>query len=238
MRRDVRRTGSSSGWATPAPTTPAPGTTSGYLVADELADRMGGSWKAHKSGRADVVEGRLGGLPGLRASCSAGPRSLHERVRRTGRRRCCNFYKVEPERLDRRSTTSSTSPYGDAAGQVRWRRQRPQRAASRSARSLGTGDYYRVRVGVGRPPGRQDPADFVLRDFSSAERKELDLQVDRAADAVESLITDGLERTQNHYNAMSCPVSSRRRLILVEDALEGAVFGGVVGGVGRSSRPR
>ena len=54
--------------------------------------------------------------------------------------------------------------------------------------SLGTGDFYRVRAGIGRPPGRQDPADFVLSDYSAAERKELPFQVDRAADAVESLI--------------------------------------------------
>ena len=66
-------------------------------------------------------------------------------------------------------------------------------------RSLGTGDFYRVRVGIGRPPGRQDPADFVLRDFSAAERKELDAGR-RAADAVESLVTDGLAAAQNIYN--------------------------------------
>ena len=52
--------------------------------------------------------------------------------------------------------------------------------------SLGTGDFYRVRAGIGRPPGRQNPADFVLSDYSPAERKELPFQVDTAADAVES----------------------------------------------------
>ncbi len=67
-------------------------------------------------------------------------------------------------------------------------------------RSLGTGDFARVRFGVGRPPGRQDPADFVLRDFSAAERKELAFHVDRAADAVEALLADGLERAQNTFN--------------------------------------
>ena len=71
----------------------------------------------------------------------------------------------------------------------------------RSMRSaLGTGDFYRVRVGIGRPPGRQDPADFVLSNYSATERKELPLQVDRAADAVESLVADGLERTQQRFN--------------------------------------
>ena len=64
-------------------------------------------------------------------------------------------------------------------------------------RSLGTKDYLRVRVGIGRPPGRQDPADFVLRDFSGTERKELDLLVAEAADAAELLLERGLEATQN-----------------------------------------
>ena len=68
-------------------------------------------------------------------------------------------------------------------------------------KSLGTGDYYRLRFGVGRPPGRQSPADFVLNEFSPAERKDLPFAVDRSADAVESLLTDGLEVTQAKYNS-------------------------------------
>ncbi|SNS73640.1 peptidyl-tRNA hydrolase [Geodermatophilus pulveris] len=65
------------------------------------------------------------------------------------------------------------------------------------SRSTGTRDYLRVRVGIGRPPGRQDPADFVLRDFSATERKELDLLVAEAADATEELLALGLEAAQN-----------------------------------------
>jgi PTH1 family peptidyl-tRNA hydrolase len=68
-------------------------------------------------------------------------------------------------------------------------------------RSLGSREYLRVRVGIGRPPGRQDPADFVLEDFRAAERKELPFYVDRAADAVEALITMGLEAAQNRFHA-------------------------------------
>jgi PTH1 family peptidyl-tRNA hydrolase len=64
-------------------------------------------------------------------------------------------------------------------------------------RSTGTKDYLRVRVGIGRPPGRQDPADFVLKDFSATERKELDLLVAEAADATEELLALGLEAAQN-----------------------------------------
>jgi PTH1 family peptidyl-tRNA hydrolase len=67
-------------------------------------------------------------------------------------------------------------------------------------RSLGSGDFYRVRVGIGRPPGRQDPADFVLRPFPAAERRELPLVLETAADATESLLADGLERTQSRFN--------------------------------------
>ena len=67
--------------------------------------------------------------------------------------------------------------------------------------SLGTKDYHRVRVGIGRPPGRMDPADFVLRDFSPTERKELPFVVDEAADAVESLVTLGLLDAQQRVHA-------------------------------------
>ncbi len=66
--------------------------------------------------------------------------------------------------------------------------------------SLGSRDYLRVRVGIGRPPGRQDPADFVLKDFSGAERKDLGFLVDRAADAVEALLTAPLEQAQNVFH--------------------------------------
>jgi PTH1 family peptidyl-tRNA hydrolase len=67
-------------------------------------------------------------------------------------------------------------------------------------RSLGSGEFNRVRLGIGRPPGRMDAATFVLRDFGATERKDLDLELERAADAVEALVTDGLERTQNAFN--------------------------------------
>jgi PTH1 family peptidyl-tRNA hydrolase len=68
-------------------------------------------------------------------------------------------------------------------------------------RSLGTGNYVRVRLGVGRPPGRVDPADFVLRDFSPSERADVALLLERAADAVESILDEGLEAAQNRFHA-------------------------------------
>ena len=67
--------------------------------------------------------------------------------------------------------------------------------------SLGTGDFFRVRAGIGRPQGRQSPADFVLAGYSAAERKELSFQVDTAADAVECLIEKGLAETQQRFNS-------------------------------------
>ena len=67
-------------------------------------------------------------------------------------------------------------------------------------RALGSKEYLRVRVGIGRPPGRQDPAEFVLKDFSSTERKELDLLIAEAADAAEALLARGLEAAQNEVH--------------------------------------
>jgi peptidyl-tRNA hydrolase, PTH1 family len=69
--------------------------------------------------------------------------------------------------------------------------------------SIGTKDYLRVRFGIGRPPGRQDPADFVLKRFSATERKEVGFAVDLAADAVGALLEDGLEPAQNRFHALS-----------------------------------
>jgi PTH1 family peptidyl-tRNA hydrolase len=67
--------------------------------------------------------------------------------------------------------------------------------------AFGTAEYYRVRLGIGRPMGEQDPADFVLKAFSKVEQKDLGEFIVRGADVVESLISDGLERTQTRYNS-------------------------------------
>jgi PTH1 family peptidyl-tRNA hydrolase len=69
--------------------------------------------------------------------------------------------------------------------------------------AMGDKGYVRVRFGIGRPPGRQDPADYVLRDFAAAERKELGYLVDRAADVVEAVLEHGVEATQNVFHAES-----------------------------------
>ena len=67
--------------------------------------------------------------------------------------------------------------------------------------AFGTAEYYRVRLGIGRPMGEQDPGDFVLKAFSKVEQKDLGEFIVRGADVVESLINEGLERTQTRYNS-------------------------------------
>src|ERR671922_591989 len=68
------------------------------------------------------------------------------------------------------------------------------------AGALRSPDFLRVRVGIGRPPGRQDPADFVLRPIGKRDRAEIEVLVAHAADAVRSLVTEGLVRTQDRFN--------------------------------------
>jgi PTH1 family peptidyl-tRNA hydrolase len=170
----------------------------GYLVDDVLAERMGSPFRVHKSGRADVVEGRLGpvGAETPRVVL-ARPRSyMNESGGAVST--LAKFYKVPPERIIAVHDELDI-PYG--ALRIKLGGGDNGHNGLRSMRSsLGTGDFYRVRVGIGRPPGRQDPADFVLSNYSTAERKELKMNVVEAADAVESLVADGLERTQQRFN--------------------------------------
>ena len=165
----------------------------GTMVLDLLAERVGGRFKAHK-GRADLVQTRLAGQRALLAKpkCymneSGGPAaSLRD------------FFKVPVQRvvvvhdeLDIPYGTVRLKLGGGDGG---------HNGLRSITSSLGTKDYLRVRVGVGRPPGRQDPADYVLKDFSAAERKELGFHVDRGADAVEALLTGPLAAAQNVFHA-------------------------------------
>ena len=172
----------------------------GYLVADELARRLGVSFKAHRASRTDLAEGRLppqAGRPGPRVVLVR-PRCYMNEVGGPTKA-VLSFFKVGTERLvavhDELDIPFDTMRVKFAGGDNGHNGLRSIRG------SLGTGDFYRVRVGVGRPPGRQDPADFVLSNYSSTERKELPFQVDRAADAVESLLTLGLAETQQRFNS-------------------------------------
>jgi PTH1 family peptidyl-tRNA hydrolase len=166
----------------------------GWMVVDLLAGRIGGRFGKGARGRADVCEGRLG-VPGSGARVVlAKPRSY---MNESGGPAAAvlAFYKVPAERLvvvhddlDLPFGTIRLKQGGGHGG---------HNGLRSLDRSLGTRDYVRVRVGIGRPPGRQDPADYVLKDFSSTERKELPLEVERAADAVELLVLRGLEPAQN-----------------------------------------
>ena len=184
------------GLGNPGPSYAATRHNVGYLVTDELASRMGSGFRTHKSGRAAVVEGHLS--PG-------GPRVVLGRARGYMNESggpvaaLSSFYKIPPDRLvvvhDELDIPFETIRVKCGGGDNGHNGLRSIRG------SIGTGEFYRVRVGVGRPPGRQSPADFVLSSYTAAERKHLSFQVDRAADAVEALVTDGLAATQSRFNS-------------------------------------
>ena len=164
----------------------------GFMVLDELAHRVGGRFTSHKAG-ADVLETRLAG----RRVVLARPRSFMNisgpPVAATAR-----YYKVP--------TTDVVVIHDDLDldyGVLKLKRgggEGGHNGLRSISECLGSRDYLRVRFGIGRPPGRMDPADFVLRDFSADQRRELDFLVDRCADAVEQLLTQGLAATQNQMH--------------------------------------
>lgn len=165
----------------------------GFLVADELAARIGGKFKSHKVG-AKLLEGRLAGRrvvvtkPRSYMNLSGGP------VAGT-----LSFFKLSPAELivvhDELDIDFGAVrlKFGGGAGGHNGLRS--------IIKSVGGEDFHRVRFGIGRPPGRMVPTDFVLRDFSATERKELPFIVHRAADAVEALLTGTLEAAQNSFHA-------------------------------------
>ncbi|NUU31998.1 aminoacyl-tRNA hydrolase [Arthrobacter sp. C9C5] len=166
----------------------------GQMVLDELAHRVGGGFKSHKA-RAQVLEGRLG-IGGPRVvlakplsymNVSGGPVSA-----------LAKFYDIEPARviavhdeIDIPFNTVKLKIGGGEGG---------HNGLRDISKALATKDYLRVRVGVGRPPGRMDTADFVLRDFAAPEKKELPFLIDAAADAVEALVRDGLQSAQQKFH--------------------------------------
>ena len=167
----------------------------GFMVLGVLAERVGGRFSKHKA-RADVIEGRLGPPPAPRVVL-AEPRSY---MNESGGpvAGLCGFYKIPVERLVVVHDELDL-PYGS----LRLKRgggDNGHNGLRSITRSLGSREYLRVRFGIGRPPGRMDAADYVLRDFSPVERKDLEFHVDRAADAVEALVREGLESAQNRYN--------------------------------------
>ncbi len=166
----------------------------GWMVVDALAARMGATFRSHKSGAA-IAEGRLrpGGprvvlaKPGTFMNLSGGPTAQLAR-----------FFGVEPtsivvvhDDLDLDVDTLKVKVGGGHGGHNGLR--------DLIAR-LGTPDFVRVRVGIGRPPGRQDPADYVLRDFAAGERANLSVLVEDAADAVEAVVESGALAAQQRFN--------------------------------------
>ncbi len=167
----------------------------GQMVVDVLAARMARTFTTHKA-RAAVLDGRLGTLPGG----APGPRvilskpSSYMNVSGGPVGALCQFYGVGAERLlvvhDELDLPLDTLRLKRDGGEGGHNGLRSISAA------LGTRAYVRLRVGIGRPPGRMDPADFVLRDFSAAERAGLGVTLEEAADAVEDVVTLGLEKAQ------------------------------------------
>ncbi len=170
----------------------------GFMVADLLADRVGGRFKRAGKAQAQVVEGRMGPPgPGSRRVVLAKPMS-YMNLSGGPVNALRDFYKVPlanvvvvHDELDIDYGTLRLKLGGGDNG---------HNGLKSLTKAMGR-DYHRVRFGIGRPPGRMPVADFVLKDFSAAERKELDYFVDRAADAVECLLADGLERAQSAYNS-------------------------------------
>lgn len=167
----------------------------GQQVVDLLAERAQATFKRHRS-NAMIATGRLS-VPGPKVVL-AKPLSFMN-VSGTPVAGLLRFFKLAPsnlvvvhDELDVPFDTVRLKLGGGPGG---------HNGIKSVAVNLGTPDFFRVRVGIGRPPGRQDPADFVLRDFSPAERKVLPLLVDRAADAVEYLVRDGLEATQQRFHS-------------------------------------
>ncbi len=187
------------GLGNPGPTYASHRHNVGYLVVEEVADRIGATFSAPRGMRATVAEGRLG-PPGTDAAKLVLVKSRTFMNESGGPvTKLLAYHKVDPDRLVVIHDELDIDP-----GQLRIKFGGGDNGHNglRSIRkSLGTGDFYRVRVGVGRPPGRQDPADFVLSNFHASQRTELAIEVSRAADAVESLVQVGLEKTQGAFNS-------------------------------------
>ncbi|MGW5174444.1 aminoacyl-tRNA hydrolase [Streptomyces sp. NPDC004082] len=170
----------------------------GFMVADLLAERVGGKFKRAGKAQAQVIEGRIGPPgPANRRVILAKPMS-YMNLSGGPVNALRDFYKVPVghvvamhDELDIDFGVLRLKLGGGDNG---------HNGLKSMTKVMGP-DYHRVRFGIGRPPGRMQVADFVLKDFSSAERKELGYFVDRAADAAEALVIEGLERAQSTYNS-------------------------------------
>ena len=171
----------------------------GFAVVEELARRRSARLAAAKGLRAEGAEARLGppGPQSVRLVLAKSRTYMNE----TGQAvvGVLGYYGVDPDRLVAVHDELDLDP-----GQIRVKfggGDNGHNGLKSIRRALGTGDFYRVRIGVGRPPGRQDPADFLLSNFPAADRESVAVEVARAADAVESLVQLGLEKTQSAFNS-------------------------------------
>jgi PTH1 family peptidyl-tRNA hydrolase len=164
----------------------------GAMVADVLAARIGARFRAGKF-RAAAAEGQLAGRP-----VTIGKPLTYMNLSGGPVAGLSGYYRIPAGQLvvihDELDLPFGTIRLKQGGGDNGHNGLRSVTA------SLGTRDYYRVRFGIGRPPGRMDPAVFVLRDFSAAERKELPFLLDRAGDAAEALLADGLAAAQNAFH--------------------------------------
>lgn len=181
------------GLGNPGPTYAANRHNVGAMVLDVLGARVGGAFRTHKA-RAATVEGRLGGhrvvlaKPSSYMNESGGPVAG-----------LAQFYKTDVENVVAVHDELDI-PYGE----LRLKRgggEGGHNGLRSITRSLGSKEYVRVRVGIGRPPGRMDAADYVLRDFGGAERKDLGVLVEQAADAVELIVAKGLLEAQQQVHS-------------------------------------
>ncbi|RMI34861.1 aminoacyl-tRNA hydrolase [Nocardia stercoris] len=165
----------------------------GFLVADALAERVGGRFTVHKKSGADLLEARLDGRKVLLAK----PRTY---MNLSGRpvAALAKFFSIPAtevivvhDELDLPFGAVRLKQGGGEGG---------HNGLRSISSALTTKDYLRVRFGIGRPPGRQDPADFVLKPFAAPERKEVPVIVEQTADAVELLLRVGLEAAQNQLH--------------------------------------
>jgi peptidyl-tRNA hydrolase, PTH1 family len=172
----------------------------GAMVVDELAARTASSLRSHKS-RAAAAEVRLpslqGGAPGPRAVIAKPLTFMNESGGPVAG--LASFYKIPLENL---IVIHDELDIPFAEVRLKLGGGEGGHNGLRSiTKSVGTREYLRVRVGIGRPPGRMDPADYVLHDFSSTERKEVPLLISDAADAVERLVADGLVAAQQQWHS-------------------------------------
>ncbi|MEU8815688.1 aminoacyl-tRNA hydrolase [Actinoplanes sp. NPDC048796] len=167
----------------------------GFMVVDLLASRVGAKFGRSKRAQGEVAEGRLGfGGPKLVLVKPLTFMNLSGNAVVS----LAQFFKVPVSNV-----IAVHDELDVPFGQVRAKRgggEGGHNGLRSMSKSLSSKEYARVRFGVGRPPGRQDPADFVLSDFSGVERKELDFLIDRAADVVEAIVLEGVEWAQNKYH--------------------------------------